>query len=610
MRRFSFLALIVMFISMIAMPVSAQNDTDSINVTCPDGTEILNAVEVVVNMRPGFTYTATAIGINGYDPVIGVGDEGEINLCNDDEKAARPYSVSLPTTGEVGSNNSTAQMPFFHSNSGLSNISLVIGSPDGSEGEFVLVLEGMAVTTNDGKGQGAGDPYFVQITQNIVNSGVPLSVYMIAKVQDLDPYMQLVDSDLNVVEMGDGSTVECDDAGTKSCWTDANNLSDSYVSDAPGEGIPGGDVDSVLSLNLNNFEVYPDPSDNYLEYLMTSANQRTFGEYIVVIHMGVGDGGGATNTANNGNNNGNNNGTSTNTSNGDKPDVGGLASGVPAPDKTKPDKDNTQTTTTTTQAQGFDVECPDGTEILNAVEVTVSMRSGFTYTATAMGINGYDPIIGVGDENGISLCQDDDRAARQYTVDLPTTGFVDSENTNSQLPFSHSNSGFSTISLIVGSTDGSSGEFVLILEGMAVTTNDGKGEGAGDPYAVHLSQSMVDSGVPLNIYMIAKVQDLDPLMQLVHSDNTIVELEDGTRVECDDAGGSSCWGESTDLSDSYVSDAPGEGIPGGGVDAMMSISLDGISLDADTNNNFFNFLMTSANQRTFGDYIVVFHMGV
>ncbi len=79
---------------------------------------------------------------------------------------------------------------------------------------------------------------------------------------------------------------------------------------------------------------------------------------------------------------------------------------------------------------------------------------------------------------------------------------MDASSSNTQMPFFHSNSGFSTISLVVGSPDGSSGEFVLVLEGMAVTSNDGKGEGAGDPYAVHLTQNMVDSGVPLNIYMI------------------------------------------------------------------------------------------------------------
>jgi hypothetical protein len=220
---------------MIAMPVSAQKktqngSTDGIDVTCPDGTEIQNGVQVIVNMRPNFTYTATAIGVNGYDPVIGVGDDSGINLCNDDEPSAGKYTVSLPSTGEVSSNKTNAQMPFYHSNSGLTDISLVIGSPDGADGEFILVLEGMAVTTNDGRGAGAGDPYSVEITKNMIDSGLPVEVYEIAKVQELDPFMQVVDSDRNVITLDDGSAIECDDAGTKSCFGGENsNLEQSYV---------------------------------------------------------------------------------------------------------------------------------------------------------------------------------------------------------------------------------------------------------------------------------------------------------------------------------------------------------------------------------------------
>jgi hypothetical protein len=606
MRRFSLFLLIVVLMLLIAMPVSAQNSkkggdasTESVDVTCPDGTEIQNGVQVIVNMRPNFTYTATAIGVDGYDPVIGVGDDSGINLCNDNEPSAGKYVVSLPSTGEVDSNKANAQMPFYHSNSGFSDISLVIGSSDGSDGEFILVLEGMAVTTNDGKGAGAGDPYSVKLTRNMINSGVPLDVAMIAKVQDLDPLMQLVDADRNVITLDDGTVLECDDAGTKDCYGGSdNNLEQSFVQ-APGEqGIPGGSVDSMISLNLN-FGPDEDISDLYFNYLMTSSGQKSFGEYIVVLHMGV-SGGGSTTTNNNENNNGQN---TSNTDNNGKPPFGGLAEGVPAPDKTKPDK-------TGKGGGGVDVTCPDGTEIKNGVEVTVSMRPNFTYTATAIGVNGYDPVIGVGDSSGINLCQDDDPAARKYTVSLPSTGVVDSSSSNTQMPFFHSNSGFSTISLVVGSPDGSSGEFVLVLEGMAVTSNDGKGEGAGDPYGVHLTQNMVDSGVPLNVYMISKVEDMDPFMQLVHADNTVVTLDDGSSVECDNAGTKSCWGDSQDMSDSYVSDGPNSGIPGGSVDAMMSISLDGMTLDKDPNNNWFNYLMTSKNQRTFGDYIVVFHIGV
>ncbi len=47
---------------------------------------------------------------------------------------------------------------------------------------------------------------------------------------------------------------------------------------------------------------------------------------------------------------------------------------------------------------------------------------------------------------------------------------------------------------------------------------------------------MVDSGLPLEVYMIAKVQELDPFMQLVDSDRNVITLDDGTAVECDDAG--------------------------------------------------------------------------
>jgi len=238
------------------------------------------------------------------------------------------------------------------------------------------------------------------------------------------------------------------------------------------------------------------------------------------------------------------------------------------------------------------------------------MRPNFTYTATAIGKDGYDPVIGVGDSNGITLCNDDNDTASQYSVKLPSSGVVDASSTSAQMPFSHDSAGFSTISLVVGSADGSGGEFTLVLEGMSVTSNDGKGDGAGDPYSIQLNQSMVDSGVPINIYMISKVQELDAFMQLVDADNKVIVLSDGSRVECDNAGEKSCWGDSTDLSDSYVADTASDAIPGGSGDAMMTIPIADATVDKDPNNNWFNFLMTSAGQKTFGDYLVVFHVGV
>ena len=259
---------------------------------------------------------------------------------------------------------------------------------------------------------------------------------------------------------------------------------------------------------------------------------------------------------------------------------------------------------------GIEVTCPDGTQIFNGVEVIINMRAGFTYTATAIGVNGYDPVIAVGDADSIDLCNDDDSTAGQYTVSLPSTGFVDSARTNAQMDFNYTGSGFGNTSIIVGSPDGSTGEFVLVFEGMAVTANDGSGVGAGDPFAIRLTPNMVDTGVPLEIYMISKVQQLDPFMQLVDVEKNVIQLSDGTRIECDDAGTSSCWGSTSELDSShFVSNRPNQGTPAGSVDSMMSIDLDGWTLNDDPDLNFFNFLMTSLNQRTFGEYIVVFHVG-
>jgi len=614
MRRLTLF--IVVLVLLIAMPVSAKFQTsynsssDSVDVTCPDGTEIKNGVQVVVNMRPNFTYTATAIGIDGYDPVIGVGDDKGIALCNDDEPSAGRYAVSLPTTGEVDSSDVNAQMPFYHSNKGLADISLVIGSPDGSDGEFILVLEGMAVTTNDGRGVGAGDPYLVQVTQNIVDSGVPLQVYMISKTRQLNTYMQLADNDGNIVTQDDGSTIECDDAGGD-CWSSSDSLENSFVQSPKGKAIVGKETDAMLGFDLSNFKVDSDPENNFLRYLMTSTGQKTFGEYIVVMHMGVKAGGSSAsntdntdngqtttdNTGNTDNTNTTDNTDTTTTDNGTKPPFGDLASGVPAPDKTK-------------KGGGINVTCPDNSEIKNGVHVSIGMGPKATYTATVVGVNGYDPAIAMLNKDGVQLCVDDDTSASDYSLNLPTTGSVDSSSSNTRISLTNNNDEVTFVSLVIGAADGSSGEFALVLEGMSIDKADGKGAGTGDLYSVQLTQNMLDSGVPLNVYMLTKGKKLDPLLQLVHADNTVWELDDGTVMECDNAGDTSCWGSNEDLSDSFVTTVDNEEIAGTSNDAVMSVPLDGITLDENPDNNFFNFLMTSVNQRTFGDYVVVFHIGV
>ena len=80
----------------------------------------------------------------------------------------------------------------------------------------------------------------------------------------------------------------------------------------------------------------------------------------------------------------------------------------------------------------------------------------------------------------------------------------------------------------------------------------------------------------------------------------------GSLVVCDDAGDPGlCWGQSYNLSGSYVSRTQGRQLGGFGRDSMLALPL-----ARGMENRFINLLMTSYEQSSFGDYLLAFHMGI
>lgn len=253
------------------------------------------------------------------------------------------------------------------------------------------------------------------------------------------------------------------------------------------------------------------------------------------------------------------------------------------------------------EGAGRTIDCDDGGTFSNGVAVTViQMRTGFNYTATAIGLNGFDPIVAVLDSSGEGLCTDDDTIAATYSADLPTTGEIDSASTNSQVIFANTgNNAFEDISIVVGGYDSQPGEFLLIIEGMASSAADGP----GDPFSVEITPGMVGSGVNVTAYVISVTNVFDPNVFLVDADYEYIADDDDNYIGCDDAGNSSlCWGESFDLSGSFVSRTQNRQLPGGGLDAMLSIPM-----VAGMEGGFLNFLV-SGTQGTYGDYVMAFHV--
>lgn len=257
---------------------------------------------------------------------------------------------------------------------------------------------------------------------------------------------------------------------------------------------------------------------------------------------------------------------------------------------------------------GFSVDCDNGASFSNGIEIIVNqMRSGFTYEATAIGLDGFDPVLAVVGEDGDGLCSDDERAARNYDADLPTTGYVRSSNLSSQVSFDTTgNAAFQDVSLVVGGYGDQTGEVVVVLEGMAVTSEDN----AGDPFSVNITPEMVGSGVPLSVYMLTRgTSGVDPLIYMTDADFNVLQDTDGNDIYCDDAGTNSCWGESVDLSPYSVSIDTGT-LPGWQYDAMLVTGLEDLELSSDRFDNYLTYAMTSFEGRSEGQYLLVFHFGI
>jgi len=569
------LAIVIFALSALAFVFPADAQGTGFSVTCDNGAQFDNGVEVIVTqMRAGYTYTATAIGLNGFDPVLAVLNPDGLGLCDDDNTAAANYTVNLPTTGNVPASRLSSQVRFSHNDpSGFRDISLVVGGFGNATGEFVLVLEGMGVTREDN----GGDPFAVRVTPGMVSSGVPLTTYMIARTTQLDPLIYQIDDRYNPMAASDGGYIGCDDAGdTSRCWGWSTNLSSSFVTTGNGR-LPGGNLDAMLSIPMEGFQLNPNPDLNFINLLMTSYQQSTLGQYVMAFHIGLGTGEGVAQSGN----------------------TLPVQQATPVPQQ--PDNTNIGL------PPGYSVTCDNGAQFDNGVEVIVTqMRAGYTYTATAIGLNGFDPVLAVLDSTGVGLCDDDNTVAARYSASLPTTGNVPASRLSSQVRFSHNDpSGFADMSLVVGGFGNTSGEFILILEGMGVTREDN----GGDPFAVRITPSMISSGVPLTAYMFARTNELDPLIARIDADfNTVVD-NDGNPVACDDAGDASlCWGKSTNLSGSFVTTEGGR-LGGFDYDAMLSLPLTDLQLNRNPDLNFINLLMTSYQQSSFGQYVLVLHMG-
>ncbi len=207
------------------------------------------------DVRPGFTYRVTVLGLDGFDPVIALEAEDGSGICNDDEPRAAGSQVGVPGVGLVRADSLTAQIQFT-TGGAIGDIFMRIGGFGGRGGRYVAVFEGLAIAPSTEQ-----DAVTLNVSEAVMNESI--FVYMVSELASLDPFMRLA-----------GTNIICDDAGMGAC-ADTPPFPGGGVSIANGRTYIAGQFDAGIG-------VVPGSTGD-LTFVFESYQGRSSGNYAMIV---------------------------------------------------------------------------------------------------------------------------------------------------------------------------------------------------------------------------------------------------------------------------------------------------------------------------------------
>lgn len=256
------------------------------------------------------------------------------------------------------------------------------------------------------------------------------------------------------------------------------------------------------------------------------------------------------------------------------------------------------------------ITCEDesGNEVTLATGAHIiveDMVSGLDYTATVMGIDDFNPIMAVVNGQGEIRCVDDARDTSDFTADLPTTNFIDSQSRNTQIRFNNGvNDDTGDVSIFISNIDEEPGAFLLTVEGMAVNEFDD----AGDIFSIIMTEEIRAADVFPTIYAFSVTGRLDPTISLVSDTGEVLTDDTETEIFCDDSGIEEiCWGENVTLDSFYVTRSFNRELRAREYDAMLTYQH---PEDEEPDRERLSYLVGSYLGTSFGDYVVAFHITI
>jgi hypothetical protein len=246
---------------------------------------------------------------------------------------------------------------------------------------------------------------------------------------------------------------------------------------------------------------------------------------------------------------------------------------------------------TTHENGALTLSCDGAVVSENAMRVELP-DDGETYNVTAVGLTAFNPIMAVVNERGTGVCYDDTEAALTYAAALPGV------NVNASIFSSQAVVDGDARSVVVGSLESSSGEFIIMIEGGSVETGD-----SGDSFGAYITPAMISVSPLITAYAIAVDDTLNPMLAYLDNAGEVVTNDEDVAYQCDDAGiPDNCYGQTPSLRDSFVTLRDSVNIAAFEVDAMLELPIN----ETLTGATF--PLRVTGSQDTSGAYIVILHI--
>lgn len=239
--------------------------------------------------------------------------------------------------------------------------------------------------------------------------------------------------------------------------------------------------------------------------------------------------------------------------------------------------------------------CADEAGMEYGARFTARRLNGLTLEITVIGVEDFDPEITILDPDGnIVTCNDNAGDVAEWSVDLPTVTAGPSENSASASARIPGDEGRLDYQIIVSSSDGLPGEFVMLYSGAEVFGADNI-----DEVTVHSNQGQADAEVPLVVY----VANLDRANTQLDPALTFSFGEDFEASCYKSSSSSLCDGDHEDLAGYSVSFSEDDVAELTGNDVMLAFAMGGSAADFTVN-------VGSYNAATFGPYTLIIHSGV